>query len=309
MVAAPMLPQQQKQQTAEPEEPVIKVDVDIVNVLCSVRDKNGRLIPNLTKDDFEIFEEGKLQEIRYFTKETDLPLTIGLLVDVSKSQESLIDIEKQAAYRFFSDVLRPKDLAFVISFGSDAELLQDLTHSTQALRKGLDDLRVSSAVGGLHPGPVPTGKPRGTILYDAVFLASEDRLRREVGRKAIVVISDGVDMGSRISKSEAIEAAHKSDAVIYSIYYADPYYQYLADGFGDLKKMSEETGGRVLRVNKKNPLDLIFKDIQEEMRSQYSIGYISNNADNGTPYRKIEIRPKEKSLKVQARKGYYVNRT
>ena len=307
-LASPMWPQQPPSEQ-QSEETTIKVDVSIVNILCSVRDKNDRLIPNLTQKDFEIFEDGKQQEIKYFARETDLPLTIGLLVDVSKSQESLIGIEKQASHRFFSDILRPKDLAFVISFGSEAELLQDLTGSVDDLRRGLDGLRLSASPGGLYPGPVPTaGTPRGTILYDAVFLAAEDRLRREVGRKAIVIISDGVDMGSRTTKSGAIEAAHKSDAVIYSIYYADPYYQAFSDGFGDLKKMSEETGGRALRVSKKNPLEYIFKDIQEEMRSQYSIGYTSNNPQKDGGFRKIELRAKDKSLKVQARKGYYASR-
>lgn len=306
-LAQPMLPQQPPAQAPE-EEPTIKVDVDVVNVLCSVRDKNGRLVPNLTKDDFEVYEDGKLQDIRYFARETDLPLTLGLLVDVSRSQESLIGIEREAAYRFFSDVLHKKDLAFLISFGVDAELLQDLTGSPDSLRRGLDDLRVNAGVSGIHPGPVPTGKPRGTILYDAVFLASEDRLRKEVGRKAIVVISDGVDVGSRIDRSGAIEAAQKSDAIIYSIYYADPYYQYLSDGFGDLKKMSEDTGGRALRVSGKNPLELIFKDIQEEMRSQYSIAYTPTNGVKDGSFRKVELRAKDKGLKVQARKGYFATR-
>ncbi|MCW5980719.1 MAG: VWA domain-containing protein [Bryobacteraceae bacterium] len=306
-LALPLLPQQEPPGLPE-EESVIKVDVDVVNILCSVRDKSGRLIPNLTKDDFEIYEDGKPQEIRYFARESDLPLTIGLLVDVSKSQETLIGIEKQAAARFFADVLRKKDLAFLISFGADAELLQDLTGSPEALRRGLEELRLNAGAGGIHPGPVPTARPRGTILYDAVYLAAEDRLRREVGRKAIVVITDGVDVGSRIDRSGAIEAAQKSDAIVYSIYYADPNYQYMANGFGDLKKMSEETGGRVLRVTRKAPLETIFKDIQEEMRSQYSIGYIPANPAKDGSFRKIEIRLKEKGLKAQARKGYYASR-
>src|SRR5437667_4170 len=136
--------------------PSIKVEVNIVNVLASVRDKRGGLIGNLGKDDFTIFEDGKQQEIKYFTRETDIPMTIGLLIDVSGSQENLIGIEQQAADSFFSQVLRPKDLAFLISFGADADLLQDYTNSPKLLRAGLKDLKVNSSVGGLHPGPVPT---------------------------------------------------------------------------------------------------------------------------------------------------------
>lgn len=293
------------QQPVPEELPTITVEVDVVNVLCSVRDRRGGLVGNLTKDDFVVLEDGRPQEIRYFTKETDLPLTIGLLVDVSKSQENLIEIERHAAGRFFSEVLRKKDLAFLISFGVDAELLQDLTGSVDLLRRGLDELRLNAAVGGLHPGPVPTGNRRGTILYDAVYLASVERLRREVGRKAMVIISDGVDVGSRISRDQAIEAAQKADAIIYSIYYADPQYQFFGDGYGTLKRMAEETGGRVFRVSRKNPLELVFSEIQEEMRSQYSIGYTPANPEKDGSFRRLDIQTKQKGLKVQARKGYY----
>jgi len=165
-------------QPQKEEEPLsIKVDVDVVQILCSVRDKRGALIGNLTKDDFTLFEDGKQQEIKYFAKETDLPLTIGLLVDVSGSQARLIQEERQAAYQFFSQVLRKKDMAFLISFGPEAELLQDFTNSPRLLQTALDGLKVSSAVGGLHPGPVPTAsRTAGTVLFDAVYLAASDRL-------------------------------------------------------------------------------------------------------------------------------------
>ncbi len=285
--------------------PTIKVEVDVVNILCTVRDNNGGLVADLTKDDFIIMEDGRPQEIRYFAREADVPLTIGLLVDVSKSQEALIEVERHAAHRFFSEVLRDKDLAFLISFGVDAELLQDLTGSAELLRAGLEKLRLNAAVSGPLPGPIPTGNRRGTILYDAIFLASEDMLRDEVGRKVIVVITDGVDVGSRITKARAIEAAQKADAIIYSIYYADPRYQQFGGGFGDLKDMAEETGGRVFRVRRKYPLERIFAEIQEEMRSQYSIGYTPTNPEKDGSFRKIEIRTKQKGLKVLHRKGYY----
>lgn len=293
------------QQPAAEELPKITVEVDVVNVLCSVRDKKGGLVGNLTKDDFIVLEDGRPQEIRYFSREVDLPLTIGLLVDVSKSQESLIEIEKRAAAAFFAQVLRPKDLAFLISFGVDAELLQDLTGSVALLREGLDQLRLNAAVGGPLPGPVPAGNRRGTILYDAVYLAADERLRHEVGRKVMVIISDGVDVGSRLTREQAIEAAQKADAIIYSICYADPRYQFFADGYGTLKRMSEETGGRVFRVSRREPLEAIFAEIQEEMRSQYSIGYTPSNPAKDGSFRRLEIQTRQKGLKVQARKGYY----
>src|SRR3984957_17949785 len=294
---------------------VIKVDVDIVNVLFSVHNKANGLVGNLEKKDFQVFEDGKEQGIKYFTRETDLPLTIGLLVDTSKSQERLIDIERRAAYEFFSKVLRKKDLAFLIQFGAEAELLQDETNSPRLLQEGLNQLHLSVPVGGLHPGPVPTQQhTAGTILFDAVYLAANEKLKGEVGRKTIVLITDGVDTGSRISKEKAIESAQKADTIIYSIDYEDPSaygrpFGTISIGGGqgdrDLSKMSTETGGRVFKVDRKNSLDDIFRDIQEEMRSQYAIGYTSTNPKKDGGYRKIEIKVAAKDYKVQARKGYY----
>ncbi len=297
----------------EPQDtPTIKVEVDVVHILCSVRDKRGSLISTLGKDDFIVKEDGKAQEIRYFARESDLPLTLGLLVDVSKSQEHLIEIERRAAVQFFSQVLRKKDMAFLISFGPEVELLQDYTNSQTLLRNGLDELHVRGAVGGPLPGPVPTiSQPRGTVLHDAVYLAANEKLRGEVGRKAIVLITDGIDTGSRMKLEQAVEAAQKADAIVYSIYYYDPsaYYQggFSFGGGNDsaLRKMSEETGGRLFKVSKKNTLDDIFKQIQEEMRSQYSIGYSPVNPAKDGSFRRLEVDTARKDLKVQARKGYY----
>ena len=289
----------------------IKVDVDVVSVLASVRDKKGALIPNLTKEDFTILEDGKPQPIKYFSKETDLPLTVGLLVDVSRSQENLIGIEQSAASQFFTQVLRKKDLAFLIMFGEETELLQDYTSSPRLLTEGLKQLRVSSGASGIHPGPVPTiSQPRGTVLYDAVYLAANEKLKGEVGRKVIVVITDGVDQGSRMSRNQAIEAAQKADTVIYSIDYSDPsayggMFGGGGGGEGELRKMSEETGGHVYKVDRRHSLNDVFKELQEEMRSQYSIGYTPTNETKDGGYRKIDIKLANKDLKPQARKGYY----
>src|SRR5262249_24136411 len=240
---------------------VIKVDVNVVNVLASVRNKSGALIGNLEKSDFKIFEDGKEQKITSLTRETDLPLTIGLLVDTSASQERLIDIERRAADQFFSKVLRPKDEAFLIQFGAESELLQDSTNSPRLLREGLNQLRLSVPVGGLHPGPVPTMQNQaGTVLYDAVYLAANERRKSEVGRKAVILITDGVDTGSKISRDKSIEAAQKADSVIYSIYYVDRAayggggfgsYNIGGGGEGELRRMSSETGGQVFSVSNK----------------------------------------------------------
>lgn len=295
--------------------PTIKVDVDLVNLMFTVRNKNNALISTLTKDNFTIYEDGKAQTTKYFTRETNLPLTIGLLVDVSGSQETLIPQEKYAAGQFFDQVLKAKDMAFLISFGADCELLQDSTSSAKLLKRGLEGLRLSAGVGGLHPAPVPSSRPpRGTLLYDAVYLAANEKLKNEVGRKAIVLITDGMDQGSTYKLKEAIEMAHKADTIIYSIYYVDQraYYgrgmSFGGASDGDLKKMSEETGGRLFHVGRNNTLEDIFRQIQEEMRSQYAMAYSPTNESRDGSFRKIEIRPNDKTLKVQARKGYYAGK-
>jgi VWFA-related protein len=307
--------QQQSQKPPDDALPSIKVDVNVVNVLASVRDKKGALMPHLDKQDFTILEDGKPQTIKYFTRETDLPLTIGMLVDTSGSQVNLIGIEKNAASQFFSQVLSKKDEAFLLMFGTESELLQDYTNSIRLLNEGLNQLRLSAPVGGLGPGPVPTvGQMRGTVLYDAVYLASAEKLRQEVGRKVIVVITDGVDEGSKLPIDEAIEAAQKSDAVIYSILYEDRgFYGFGRMGFGGggeaaLHKMSDATGGHVFRVDNRHPLDEVFRELQEEMRTQYAIGYTPTNEVRDGSYRKLEVRMASKDLKAQARKGYYATK-
>lgn len=290
---------------------MIRVDVDVVNLFCSVRDRKGAYVKNLEQRNFTVFEDSKKQEIRYFTRETNLPLTIGLLVDVSKSQEHLIEIEKRAAAQFFRQVLQKKDSAFLISFGAEAELLQDSTNSLRLLQKGLDQLRLSTSVGGLHPSP--TNAPqRGTILYDAVYLAADEKLRNEVGRKVIVLITDGMDYGSRLKLNDAIQAAQKADAIIYAIYYVD-HRAYGGFGFGgsdgDLKKMAEQTGGRVFHVGgRRDSLSQIFTEIQEEMRSQYAIGYVPTNPVKDGSFRKIDLKVDNKDYKVQVRKGYFATK-
>ena len=289
--------------------PIITENVDVVNILASVRDKRGGLVGNLEKSDFTVLEDGKPQEIKYFARETDLPLTIGLLIDVSRSQENLIDVERSAASEFFSQVLRAKDEAFLISFGEDSELLQDYTNSARLLTSAMNGLRVSSGVGGLGPGPVPTaGGPRGTVLYDAIFVAATDKLTTEVGRKVIVVITDGVDEGSKLKIENAIEAAQKADAVIYSIDYSDPAFRGFGSfggGEGYLRRMSDATGGQVFRVDRSHPLAAVFREIQDEMRSQYAIGYTPTNSLKDGSYRRLTIRAADKTMKVQARQGYY----
>jgi VWFA-related protein len=294
----------------DPDAP-IKVDVDLVNLYFAVRSKQNALVSTLAQTDFDLAEDGTKQTIKYFARETDLPLTIGLLVDVSNSQRNLIEIERRAANSFFGSVLRKKDVAFLISFGADSELLQDLTGSPRLLQQGLDRMKLNGGFGGITGGgPVPTmNKPRGTVLYDAVYLASNDMLSHEAGRKAIILITDGEDEGSRETEKAAIEAAQRSDAIIYGILYVDrQFYGGFGGGYSGesvLKHMAEETGGRLFQVDRKNNLDNIFEQIQQEMRTQYAIGYTPTNAKKDGSFRKIDLRTANKDLKVQVRRGYY----
>ncbi len=302
-------------QQPKPEEiPTISVDVEVVNVYFTVRNKQGGLVANLERSDFILEEEGQQQPIKYFARQSDLPLTLGLLVDTSVSQGALIEQEKQASSQFFSQVLRMrKDQAFLISFDINVDMLQDLTDSARLLKQGLEKLRVNAGAGGLGPGPVPTsGRQRGTLLYDAVFLASEDVLKQQVGRKALVLITDGNDYGSRLDLKQAVAAAHKVDAIIYSVLYLDRGFYYRAGGAGmvggfgsgsALKKLSEDTGGRMYEVGRKKPLQGVYDEIQQELRSQYSLGFTP--ARSGPGFRRLRILPRNRDLRVQARQGYY----
>ena len=288
----------------------IKVDVDVVSLYCTVHNKQNGLVSSLTKNDFDLAEDNKPQTIKYFSRETDIPLTMGLLVDVSGSQANMIDDERQAGSQFFSSVLKKKDVAFLISFGADSDLLQDITGTPRLLQQGLGRLKLNTGYSGPTAGPVPTmSKARGTVLYDAVYLAAHDMLATESGRKAIILITDGEDEGSKLSMKDAIEAAQKADSIIYGILYVDRrFYGGFNIGYSGesvLKQMAEETGGRLFTVGGKNSLGSIFEQIQEEMRTQYLIGYTPTNPNKDGSFRKIDLKTHDKDFKVQVRKGYY----
>lgn len=292
----------------------LKVNVNVVQLFFNVKDKRGALIPTLKKDDFEIYEDGKAQNIKYFTAESNLPLTLGMLIDSSGSQQTVLDMEKEVGSSFLNEILRPKDLAFVISFDVNVDLLQDFTNSNQQLRSGLYKARINTGGGGgsipgLGGGPVPTSNiPKGTLLYDAVYLASHDELSNQVGRKAMIILTDGEDQGSQLTIRDAIEAAQKSDSIVYVLLIADRGFRYFGGYSGDseMKKLASETGGRVIEVgNKQEKLKQAFDQIAQELRSQYNIGYTPTNSKLDGSFRKVEIRAKDKDLKIQARKGYY----
>ena len=291
----------------------LKVQVDVVNVFFNVKDKKGLLIPNLTKDEFEIFEDGKPQTIKYYAAETDQPLTLGILIDTSPSQTRVLPMEQEVGAAFLSHVLRKKDMAFVISFDADVDLLQDFTNDPRELRVALNRTKIGggspqggiSSIPGIGQGPIPAGHDACcTHLYDAVYLAAKDRLSAEVGRKAMIILTDGEDEGSKLRPREAMEAAQKADAMVYVLLIADRG-MYQGFGAGEMKKLAEETGGRVIDVgNKFEKLKQAFDQISAELRSQYNLGYTPTNTAHDGSYRKIEVKSKQ-GYRVQARRGYY----
>ncbi len=304
---------QTNDQTEDQAVSTLKVNVNVVQLFFNVKDKKGALIPNLTKNDFEVLEDGKPQTIKYFAAESNLPLTLGILIDSSGSQMRVLDMEKEVGGEFLNQILREKDLAFVISFDVNVDLLQDFTNSVHSLKAGLNRARINAppsggGIPGLGGGPVPTASvPRGTLLYDAVYLASHDELAQQVGRKAMILLTDGEDQGSQLKIKGAIEAAQKSDSIVYVLLCADRGFY---GGFGysgdrEMKKLTEETGGRVIEVgNKFDKLKQGFDQIARELRSQYNIGYTPANAALDGSFRKVEIRSKN-GYKIQARTGYY----
>jgi VWFA-related protein len=290
----------------------LKVRVNVVQLFFNVKDKKGALIPDQKKEDFEIFEDGKPQTIKYFTAESNLPLTLGIMIDSSGSQTRVLEMEKEVGGSFLSSILRDKDEAFVISFDVNVDLLQDFTNDVHLLKSALNKAKINTGGGGgslpgLGGGPIPTSTPRGTLLYDAVYLASHDELSHEVGRKAMILLTDGEDQGSQEHIKDAIEAAQKADAICYVLLIADRGFYGFGGYSGDseMKKLSSETGGRVIEVgNKMDKLRDAFDQIAKELRSQYNIGYTpTNNQLDGT-FRKIEIRSKN-GFKIQSRNGYY----
>ena len=284
----------------------LKVNVNLVNVFFSVRDKNG-YITSLKKDDCDIYEDKVLQKTKNFTQEKNLPLTIGILLDTSGSQQNVLPLEQQSGAEFLKDVLTPKDEAFLISFDINVNLLADYTNSPREIKRSIDQAQINTGAGtGSVTG---NGAARGTLLYDAVYLAAHDKLRQEAGRKILVLLTDGGDQGSQETLKSSIEAAQKANTIVYVILIADRGFY---GGFGmgytgdaDMQRLASDTGGRVINVgNNGKKLQDAFDQIQDELRTQYLASYTPTNLKVDGTYRTLNITC-GKDEKVQARKGYY----
>ena len=352
------------QQPPAPRPPTFSTDVKVVNVFATIRDKDGHIVTNLAKDDFTLLEDGRPQTIRYFARQSDIPLTLGLLVDTSMSERRMLPTERQASYAFLEQVLRPeKDKAFLIHFDHDVELLQDLTSSRQRLEKALNLLETprfggarndpnsggGNGNGGGWPGGGGGGRGTrggghrggGTAFYDAIYLASDDVMKTQSGRKALIMLTDGEDNASKVSLEESISAASRAETMAYAMRIADDEQTSFHRGFGGpgmgrrggggwsgggggwpggggrnrgmerpdgkkiLKQIARETGGGYFEVSRKKSVGDIYAAIEEELRNQYSIGYVSDNSTGDSNFRRIDLTVNKKGLVVQTREGYY----
>jgi VWFA-related protein len=323
-----MVPDQQDREAAEKaqsqkdakdadNQPVttFRANTNVVQLFFNVKDKKGGMIGNLPKDAFEVSEDGKPQTIKYFSAESQLPLTLGILIDSSASQERVLSMEQEVGGAFLTQILREKDMAFVMDFNIGVSLVQDFTSSARRLKAALNSVKINSGgqavVSGLPGqggGPVPTiGQPKGTLLFDAVYLASHDEMGQQVDRKAMILLTDGEDQGSQYKLRDAIEAAQKADTIVYVLLCADRGF-YGFGGYGgdsEMKKLTSETGGRVIEVgNKTEKLKQAFDQISQELRSQYNIGYVPTNSVKNGGFRRVQIKSKD-GYKVQARSGYF----
>jgi VWFA-related protein len=274
-------------------------DVQVVNVLATVRDKNAQFVRDLGKSDFSLLEDGRPQTITYFTGETNLPLTIGLMVDTSLSQVHVLDAERAASFQFVDDVLREnKDKVFVMQFDMNVKTMQRLTSSRGDLQESLRMVNtptkkeLQSQYGG------------GTLLYDALSDASKEIMKTVQGRKALIVLSDGGENGSNATLNDAIQEAQRTNTLIYTILFTD-------GGFGSdfgvriMQRLAQATGGTYFQVSKKLTIDQVYAQIEEDLRSQYSIGYVSDRPAAISEFRKIQLTVKRAGLTVNARDRYW----
>lgn len=280
----------------------------IVNVYATVEGRHSQLIRNLDKNEFEVRDNGALQKIEYFSRDTDVEMSLGIALDTSNSQSSLLGTEKKAATQFLHSVLRNGDQASVMSFDADVRLLEDFTNAPAELARAIDDAEINETgksilrIDGQKPGG-------GTHLYDAVYLASNELMKQRHGREVLVLVTDGEDQGSKVNLQEATEAAEKANVIVYSIVASDPeFYSIMGARYGgdsDVRKLVNATGGRLIRVKTDNAIGEAFAQIASELRSQYRLGYSPSNLRHDGSFRTIHVKVRGHNYHVLTRTGYY----
>ncbi|MGC1781945.1 MAG: VWA domain-containing protein [Acidobacteriaceae bacterium] len=289
----------------------LRVRTNLVNVFFIVRDSHRHLVQNLQKSDCTVLEDNVPQTLKSFSNRPDLPLTLGVLLDTSLSQQNVLATEKRAGDAFLRAILKPKDEAFLMSFDVNVDLLADLTGSLHTLEQAMNGAGINSSSGNYANGTIPSiGKPKGTVLYDAVYLATHDTLRDQAGRKALVLLTDGQDEGSQESLKSAIEAAQKADAIVYVLLISDPGPYGMLDfsGAAPIHKLAKETGGTVFEIGHNGrKMQAAFTTIEKELRQEYEVTYTPTNRAQDGAYRRIHVdcRQNGTPLHVRAREGYY----
>jgi len=302
---------QQKNKTPEEDvdkqdEQTLKLGTQLVTVPFNVTDKKNAYINNLSKDDIEVLEDNKPQQVFSFERQTDLPITIAMLIDISGSQQWTLPEEVSAGKTFFRKVLRPrKDLAAVVTFEHESVLVQDLTSDLDRLTRALDDVRIPAEVMTVRRGGTPPINNSGvgsTALYDSVYSVSSDLLRREAGRRVIILVTDGEDTSSSLKLRDAIERTWRSEIIVYSIGIGGP----MGVDSGTLKKIASETGGRAFFPKNEADLDKAYAQIDEDLRSQYILAYTPSNGARDGSFRTIQVKVKTRNdLTVRFRRGYF----
>ncbi|HLW98297.1 MAG TPA: VWA domain-containing protein [Candidatus Acidoferrales bacterium] len=291
----------------------IKIGTSLVSLYATVRDNHKKIVANLEQNQFHIYEDGVEQKVAFFSQEKTLPLTMGILIDTSGSEETMIGAIQQAATQFLQRVMQKKDEAMVITFDLDVDLLADWTNDLPQLERAIHRARVNTggAGGQVTPGPVPSNiSGGGTNFYDAVYLACHDKMASEAGRKALIILTDAEDTGSKLKLQDAIEAAQRADTVVHVLLIAaSPNHGFvIGSNGGDMgvaRKLTDETGGRAIDVKNEKDLLKAFDEITEEMRSEYSLGFYPTNTKLDGSFRHLKVETTDKDYKVVSRKGYY----
>ena len=289
----------------QPNGGVTRVRVNLVRLYVTVRDKHGAIVQNLDKKDFRVFEDGKEQTISFFSKDMTDPITLAMMIDSSGSQVDLLDAEKQTASRFLRDILHKDDLAMVVSFDTQVNLLADFTDDQQILHSAIEKAEINAP-----PDLGPTNlNQQGTVLYDAIYQVCRDRLPSETGRRALIILTDAEDEGSNEKLQNAIVAAQEANAVIHVLLIAEREFYFQAGmGYGGgtvAREMATQTGGRVISIRNDKDLDKAFDQISQELRSQYILAYYPTDTTANGGFRKVKVETTTPGLRVLTRKGYY----
>ncbi|MFZ0213285.1 MAG: VWA domain-containing protein [Candidatus Acidiferrales bacterium] len=288
-----------------PQTGTTRIQVKLVRLYVTVRDKHGAIVPNLEEKDFHVYEDGTEQKIAFFSKDMTDPITLAMMIDTSGSQTNLLGAEKETASRFVRDILKKNDLVMALSFDSDVNMLADFTDDQEILQRAIEKAEINAPVA---IGPTSQNTP-GTVLYDAIYRVCNEKMPEEAGRKALIILTDAEDEGSTETEKNAILAAQDANAVIHVLLIAERAAYFMSGqmytGGAVAHEMATQTGGRVISIRNNNDLDKAFDQISEELRSQYIVAYYPSNTTADGTFRKVKVETTDKDLHTLARAGYY----